>query len=230
MTPFLRFFGLSFLALLCSAPAHAARPFVTEDAGVLDRGSCEFEASYGRTRQKGSATQRRWWLQPVCGVGLRTQIAIGGGASSAGGLRSKGLGVLGKTWLITPSDAGPNLAIVYGASMGREPGERWRHDAKLLNLAGTWRFGESSFGVNLGWARDVIGRSNSTTWSLGWERPVAEGLEAGIDLYGDDREAPWVNVGLRWAVKDGVWLDAALSQQTNAARARALNVGLRLGW
>jgi hypothetical protein len=218
------------LALCCALPAHAARPFVTEDAGVLERGSCEFEAAYGNLRQRGSPTQRRWWLQPVCGVGARTQIALGGGVSTADGVRSKGLALLGKTWLTTPSDDGPNLAIAYGASMAREPGDRWRHDGKLLNLVGTLRSGESSYSANLGWARDVLGKRSSTTWSLGWERPVLEGLEAGVDLFGDDREAPWLNLGLRWTVSEGVWLDAALARQTNAARARALNLGLRLGW
>jgi hypothetical protein len=226
----LRLLGLLALALCAAGPAQAVRPFVTEDPGVLDRGSCEFEASYGIARQRGSAKQRRWWLQPICGVGARTQIAIGTGAIHSEGLRSKGVALLGKTWLTTPTDDGPNLAIAYGASRSQEPGDRWRHDAKTLNLVGSLRSGASTWSANLGWSRDVIGRSSATTWALAWERPVAEGLDAGIEVFGDDHEAPWLNLGLRWAVREGVWLDAGYARQTNAARANALNLGLRLGW
>lgn len=225
-----RLLGVLTLALCAAAPARAARPFVTEDAGVLERGSCEFEASYGVARQRGSANQRRWWLQPVCGVGARTQLAIGTGAIHGQGLRAKGVAVLGKTWLTTPTEDGPNLAIAYGASTSKESGDRWRHDAKSLNLVGTLRSGASTWSANLGWSRDVIGRVSSTTWALGWERPVLEGLDAGIDVFGDDREAPWLNLGLRWAVREGLWLDTSYALQTNSARARSFNVGMRLGW
>jgi hypothetical protein len=226
----LRLLGPLTLTLLAAGSAQAVRPFVTEDAGVLDRGSCEFEASYGVARQRGSANQRRWWLQPVCGVGARTQIALGTGAVHGQGVRTQGVALLGKTWLTTPTDDGPNLAIAYGVSTSKESGDRWRHDAKTLNLAGSLRSGASTWSANLGWSRDVIGRSSGTTWALAWERPVVERLDAGIEVFGDDHEAPWLNVGLRWTVREGVWLDAAYASQTDAARARALNVGLRLGW
>ena len=229
MTP-LRALSLLTLTLWACTPAQAARPFVTEDAGVLDRGSCEFEASYGSASQRGSAKQHRWWLQPVCGVGARTQLAIGTGAVHGDGVRIKGVAVLGKTWLTTPTDDGPNLALAYGASTAKEAGDRWRHDAKALNLVGTLRSGVSTWSANLGWSRDVIARQTSTTWALGWERPVFDGLDAGIDVFGDDREDPWLNLGLRWTVADGVWLDTSYARQANAARARSLNVGLRLGW
>lgn len=226
----LRGLTLCALALCAATPALAVRPFVTEDAGVLDRGSCEFEASYSVAGQRGSARQRGWWLQPVCGVGARTQVAVGTGAVHGDGVRVNGLAVLGKTWLNTPSDDGPNFAVVYAASTAKEPGDRWRHDAKFVNLAGSLRSGASTWSANLGHSRDVIARQTSTTWSLGWERPVWEGLDVGFDLFGDDREAPWLNLGLRWAVGEGVWLDTSYARQTNAARARLLNLGLRLGW
>lgn len=221
---------LGALALSAALPALAARPFVTEDAGVLERGQCEFEASFGQIKQRGAGKQRRWLLQPVCGLGWRSQLAIGTGAQSGDGLRIQSLSVLGKTWLLPPSDTGPNLALSYAGGMSKISGDRWRHDAKLVNLAATQRLGASTVGLNVGWLRDVIGRQSSTVWALGWEHPVADGLDIGVDLFGDDREAASGNLGVRWTVSDGVWLDAAYARQFNAARAQSLNLGLRLGW
>lgn len=218
------------LALSAAWPALAVRPFITEDAGVLESGKCEFEASFGRSKQRGAVRQSRWWLQPVCGLGGRTQLALGTGAESGGGLRTSGITALAKTWLTTPSDQGLNLALAYGASTAKAPGQGWRHDSKLVNLVGTWKLGSATLGANLGWLRDVPAKRTSTTWSLGIEHPIGEGLDVGFDVFGDDREAPAGNLGLRWTVHEGLWLDAAYARQFNAARAQALNVGLRLGW
>src|SRR5690242_17197011 len=49
--------------LLCSFGAHAARPFVTDDARVVDHGRCQIE-TFTKT-QKGYAGSEEWML-PAC--------------------------------------------------------------------------------------------------------------------------------------------------------------------
>lgn len=222
--------GLLSLSALAAPPAWAARPFTTDDAGVLERGACELEGYGASARQRGAPKLTRWWLQSSCGVGARTQLALGAGVDRGGGARSTGVGLFGKTALTAPSDAGVNVSLAYGASTARATGDRWRYQGGGAALIGTLRSGVSTWSANLGWNRDAVARQSSTTWALAWERPVATGLDAGVEVFGDDRESPWVGVGLRWAVADGWSLDTSLAQQTNSARTRLLTAGFKLGW
>lgn len=221
---------LTTLGALAATPTWAARPFATEDASVMDAGECELEPSAVRTRARGGVKQSRWWVQAACAVGERTQLGLGGGAERGEGLRRHAVALFGKTALHHHSDQGPNFSLAYGAETGRERGDRWRYQGAGVALVASQRLGVSTWSANLGWSRDAIARRSSTTWALAWERPVIASLDAGVEVYGDDRESAWVGIGLRWGVSDSLSLDASFARQTNSARTRVLNTGLTLGW
>ncbi len=68
------------VVMACAAlplAAQAGRPLATEDAGVLDAGSCEFEAFAATERATASPVLRSHAFQVGCGVGARTQLALG---------------------------------------------------------------------------------------------------------------------------------------------------------
>lgn len=169
-------FGL--LITLLAGSANAARPFATEDAGVLAGGECEVEAYVAHASARGSASESGWWLQPGCGLGplLGRDAQLGLGAS---------------------------LVLSLPAS------------------GGAWH-------ANLGHARG--GGASATTWALAREQSFFEGLDGGIELYGDDHAAPWVGGGLRWAATARLTLDASAAWQADGQSARALSVGMKIAW
>lgn len=68
-------------------PVHSAwacRPLATEDADVLERGSCERESFGLRVKPQGLNTTRGVSTQVGCGVGEATQIALAGTRSRGG--------------------------------------------------------------------------------------------------------------------------------------------------
>ena len=49
--------------LLVASAAHAARPFVTDDARIVDRGGCQIE-TYVKRQQKFD--ENEFWFLPAC--------------------------------------------------------------------------------------------------------------------------------------------------------------------
>ena len=68
LQPFLRLLPL----LLLPAAAHASRPMSTDDAAVVDTGSCQMESWVQR-----NAIQTEWWAVPACGVAPGWELAAG---------------------------------------------------------------------------------------------------------------------------------------------------------
>lgn len=73
--PALRRLGLVLILLLLLSPAaNAARPFVVDDARVVDRGACQLEA----WRRNNADDSHEYWAIPACNVkGL--ELTFGGG-------------------------------------------------------------------------------------------------------------------------------------------------------
>ena len=65
-----------FLALLCTASsAFAARPFVTDDARIVDPGGCQVE-SFHKSQRKLQETE--FWFLPGCNLFGRFELTTGG--------------------------------------------------------------------------------------------------------------------------------------------------------
>jgi hypothetical protein len=222
--------SLAALAAGACAGAQAARPLVTDDADVLERGACEVESYALRDRGAG-ATTRGGVVQAGCGIGLRTQLALAGIRETQAGRADLHGALLGKTGLVAREDDGAGLALGWGLGVLRTPGDAWRHDHSYLTLIATRRLGGAMTGhANLGWARSESGASSRTLWALAVERALGGGFDGMAEGYGDDRDRPWFGVGARWTASPSLSFNAAWAAQHAAPRSRQLSIGLRLGF
>ena len=215
-------------ALLIVTTAHAGRPLVTDDADVLDRGTCEIEGVAARERA-GADRATANALQFGCGIGLRTQLALAGGRAKAAGVRADLASLSGKTALAGEEGSGMTT-LGYGVDGTRTSGGSWEHAATSLTLLHSRPLGRAAaLHLNLGHARDEQSDRRSTTWGAAIEHAGFGSLAPMAELYGDDREAPHWNVGLRWTLAaDRVWLDASFGRQIASGRARLATVGFKV--
>jgi hypothetical protein len=219
--------GLAGLTL--AAAAHSARPLITDDTGVLDRGSCELEAVFSRDKADGATVDGNS-LQLGCGVGARTQVALAVDRAKEAGLRVRGTTLAGKVALVPGEEA--SWSASGSVLWLSEPGQGNQHAATSVNLLHTRALGkEFSLHANLGHVQDALSRRGSTTWGVALEHAGWGPVAAMVELVGDDLAAPAWNIGLRWtAVPDTVTLDIAYGQQMVGGRPKALSLGLKLSF
>lgn len=218
------------LAGLTSA-AHAGRPLITEDAGVLDARDCELELVGSRERAGGDLpTARGASAQLGCGVGLSTQIALFAGRAKADGERADALALVGKTVLRALTETQGGVVIAWSVG-GERSGGSFRHETTELKAVFTQPVDQWLLHANLGWTRSESARQNGTLWSVAAERTGLGPFDAMAEVFGDDRDEPWLNAGLRWtAIADRLFVDASYGVQMNSARARLATIGLKFAF
>jgi hypothetical protein len=227
---------LRLAAALCAGalqclPALAARPLQTDDAGVIERGDCEVEAAWTRQRLAPGLRSNEASLQLGCGVGWGSQIDIGLASTRSAGTRETGLAVGGKTGLWRGAgEDGAALALGWEIVGSRASQGSLQHAATGLTLIGSLPLADTlTLHANLGHARDETDHRRSTTWGLALEH-AGLGLAARwvpvAEVYGDDRERPWWNLGLRYSVvAEKLVIDMAYGRQFGSARPSTLTVG-----
>ena len=221
-------------AALLLAAAHAGSPLQTDDAGVLAQGDCELEGTALRQSAAGErATETS--LQAGYGFGWNSQLALAVATTRSQGVRERGLALGGKTTLWQGEgheDEVAALALawqVVGASL---PGESWRHAGSGLNLIASVPVAAAlTLHANLGHARAELDRQDATTWGLAVEHT---GFGAGqrwapmAEIFGDDRERPWWNLGLRYtAVPEKVFIVFSYGRQFTSERPSVLKLGFK---
>ena len=216
-------------ALTCSA-AIAGRPMATEDAGVLEASDCELESFIGANRPRGGPTERVLSLQVGCGVGAHSQVAVAIARASAEGDAVRSLTLLGKTALNPGAeDSAPKLALAWALGADSARGGL-KHESSALNAVVSWPLHEEvSLHLNLGWGHSAADKQSTTSWAAGVEHHVRDDLDLTAETFGNDRDAsPWVQVGLRWAVKpEKFYVDTSYGVQTGGERGKAVTLGLR---
>lgn len=224
-------------ALAWIGAAHAGRPLQTEDAGVLEAGTWEVETFASRLSAGGDhATGAS--VQLARGVGLNTQLALAYERAKAGSDRAQGLSFNGKTglWTGAGKDNPPALTLAWALASAKLDGERWRHAATELNLVYTRAvFERYAMHANLGHARDEQARQRATTWGLALEHQghAVSGLTLApmAELFGDDRAAPWWNLGLRLTLKPEVaFVDASYGRQIAPDRPALFTLGAKFAF
>jgi len=165
------FAGLITVFSLCvPSPADAARPLVTDDAGVLEAGECELETFIERSRVRGEPAYFGGSVQPGCGVGLRTQLSLIG-ARFDGDPATTQAGFAGKTALIALTESRAGLTIGYSFEWSRPNGQSCRSDTGLLIAIATFPFEQNWFAhINAGWRRTQQPREKIFFWGVAIER------------------------------------------------------------
>lgn len=187
-------------ALLLCAPASAAEGGALErNRDVADAGDCELEASIERSRARGETAQTQTALRGACGVGWRTELALGLARERAGAQREHKLELQAQhTLRERGDDGGIGWTIGAGVGLDRQGGGGWRRSEYQVELEATRELGPGWIvEVKLGSLRDRAARRDSTLWGMGLEHTPNEQFEWRVELSGDDRSRPFAGIGLR---------------------------------
>ena len=200
-------------ALMAALPAQAARPFMTDDARLTTEGSCQLESWTRQYSQRGEL-----WALPACNPGGNLEITAGVGQFRADGQPGSRDQVLQAKTLfrhLRPNDWGWGLAAGRIWHPSTRPGPN--------NLGGTYLYLPLSVSMqddrlvlhaNLGWTRDGHARLNATTWGMGAEYWVQTRTMLIAETFGDDRQKPHVQAGVRFSVVPGLFqIDATRGTQ-----------------
>jgi len=200
-------------ALSCGA-AHAARPFVTDDARVVDQGGCQIETFY---KHQNAYQGSEFWFVPACNPA--------GAELTFGGNRVEGddnLILQAKVLLraLQPNGAG------YAMSLGFYGGSPY------VNAIGSFSFADDRAVIhaNFGAYDDRQTERLRGTWGIGLEALLWSPRLYGIlETYGLRDEKPTLHAGLRfWVVPQRVQVDATAGEQHATPERRFVTVGLRL--
>jgi hypothetical protein len=210
--------------MVISVPcAYGARPFITDDARVLDRGGCQIETFYKEQRAYSGS---EFWFLPACnpfGVEL-----------TAGGNRIEGehsLVLQGKT-LIKPLETnGTGFALSVG-TFYVNPQDGANVWSPYVNGIGSFSFLDDRAVVhaNLGAIRDRVAGFDRGTWGLGLEALlVAPRLYGILETFGQYGDKPTQHAGLRfWIVPNKLQVDSTIGNQNGEPPQRFYTVGMRL--
>ena len=192
---------------ICSAPAHAARPFFTDDARIVDK--CQIETFYKKERTYSGS---EFWFLPACNL-FGAELTAGGNRIEG----DKNTIVQLKFLLKSLETNGVGYALSLG-SFGGEP---------YFNAIGSKSFLNDRFVVhaNLGDFRDSGG-----TWGLGLEaRLVGQRIYGIFETFGQHRETPTYHYGFRlWVIPNRFQIDTTRGDQAGAGNRRFYTVGVRL--
>jgi hypothetical protein len=218
------------LLLATAAAAHAARPFVTDDARVVDKGGCQVEAFVKRQRRYD---ETEFWFVPACNPWGPVELSLGGiWVKSVLPGDSRAFSAQAKTLLRPLETNGFGLALSLGVTRLKPFGA----DSVLnpyFNAIGSLSLADDRVvaHANLGAVRDGVAKLTRGTWGVGAEvLVIAPRLYAIAESYGQRGEKPTLHGGVRyWVVPDRVQVDATLGAQNSGPPARRFHsLGLRI--
>ena len=189
---------------------HAARPFVTDDARIVDREHCQLETF---TKSQRAYAGSEFWFLPACNP-LGFEMTFGFNR-----IESDRNTIAQAKFLLKPLEAnGAGVAVSVG-SFGGEP---------YINGIGSFSFldDRSVIHVNLGATRAEI---NKKTWGLGIEQLLfAPRLYGILEAYGQTADKPTLHTGLRfWVVPNQFQVDSTIGRQGSTPERRFFTIGLR---
>ena len=217
------------ILILFSTHAKAARPFVTDDARLTTDGSCQFE-SWTRLYESSSEI----WALPACNPFGNLEVTLGEGVSHAESegttrdyvaqvktlfkpLEKNGWGIgLGAGKVFHPEiKPGPNM---FGNSYIYIPASFSFNDDKLV------------IHTNIGLLKEYKTNSMKTTFGLGSEYKLTNNLLGIAELFGDDKQKPFIQMGFRYAVMPNLLqFDSTLGQWVSGKSEDVwLSIGVRI--
>ena len=216
-------------AAVCAPFAHAARPFVTDDARVVDEGGYQIETFVKRQRR---FHENEFWFLPAHNPAGHVEFTLGGTwVDSVTDGNSRAVIAQAKTLLVPLRPNAAGYALTLGVTRLRRTAPTRTETNPYVNGIGSFSFADDAtvMHVNLGARRDEGAGLNRGTWGLGAEIRLHERLFGIVETYGERGEKPTRHLGLRyWVVPNRVQIDATLGFQ-NADPERHFNtVGLRL--
>jgi hypothetical protein len=192
--------------------AHAARPFVTDDARTVDPGGCQIEAF---AKQQHRTRESEFWFLPACNPLGNLEMTVGSVNLSDAPASSRTLILQGKTLLrpMRTNDFGIGLTVGTQRTSPTLPAARWN---PYVNLITSISFLEDKvvLHANAGALNERSTSRTRGTWGLGAEIAVNERIYAIAESYGQEGERPSKQVGVRyWINPNRLQVDATLGGQ-----------------
>ena len=215
---------LSFCAL--SAPVYAARPMIADDAKIVDPKSCQLETWFKDTKQASE-----YWALPACNFTGNLEVTLGGARSiNKDGPHETDFVLQGKTIFREFKTNEWGLGVVLGNIRHPSVG-RLKHTLGdfYMNVPLTVSFNDDKFllhgNMGLLYERELAQTHN--TWGLGSETELNKSTWLVAEAYGQNRETPYYQLGLRhWIVQNELQIDAAYGNRFSGEE-RWITVGLR---
>ena len=227
-------FALAFAVgiLLCMVlpkSAHAARPFMTDDARITYDQSCQLE-SWVRSYR----TSSEFWAFPACNFTGNLEITAGYGTFRYDdAVGSKDYFLQGKSMIKNLETNGYGVAVAVGKIFHPYDmpgpnglGANYAYVPVTFSLLDDRAFVHT----NLGWLRDRESQRDNLTWGVGGEYTIVPQVNLMAETYGDNRNHPYWQAGVRiFIVPDRVQIDSTIGNQRYGDRdTRWISVGIRL--
>jgi hypothetical protein len=211
--------------------AHAARPFVTDDARIVDDGGYQLETF---VKQQRAFREREFWFLPAHNPWGRVELTLGGiWVNSTPDGNSRSLVAQAKTLLKPLETNGSGFALTLGVMRLSPSGPDSGETNPYVNGIGSFSIADDAVVIhtNLGARRDAGAGMTRGTWGAGAEIRLHQRLFGIVETYGERGEKPTRHLGLRvWVVPNHVQVDSTLGFEHSNPERRFYTVGLRLLW
>lgn len=208
-----RFGKLAFImGMLLASPAFAEAPMNTDDAGTLDKGGMKIEGTWRRDDMTRGG-EALFGFSPVKNLELEVAGSLD---KETGGVdnRLRGYG-FGAKWVPYQNETGWSLGarFDYGHTHIRDKiadSQETEKEYAVTGLASYRLTNGQVLHLNLG-ANKVDGESETIgTWGIGYEIPLLSNLQLTLETYGEEHAGPDKAIGLRYKIKDGLKVSAAV--------------------
>lgn len=218
------------IGLLGSTPAAwSARPFVTDDARIVDHGACQVEAW---TQQGPDGNE--YWMLPACNPTGNLELTAGPGLlpADAGG-HGAAVGLQAKTLVqpLRPGSWGVGLAIgsvLHSGVLAEDTalGTVFGYVPFSVETAGQVLTAHANLGVRYNGEPAVV----SLLWGIAGELQLVRRLSAIAEVFGGNAHRDqFTQVGMRlWLVPDRLQMDGTYGGQLGVGRDQEwFTLGLR---
>ena len=198
---------ITILFLAAPTLCQAARPFITDDARVVDPEHCQLETFY---KEQRAYSGHEFWFMPACNR-LDVEWTLGGNRVEG----DNHLVVQGKKLLKPLETNGYGLAVSVGA-IGSEP---YVNGIASFSFLQDW----SVLHTNVGYLE------NRATWGVGLEQLIYAPRVYGIlEAFGERGEKATFHGGIRfWVIPNRFQVDSTYGRQQADPTVRFFSVGLR---
>lgn len=214
--------------LFACAPAHATRPMVADDAGIVAPGQCQLEAWSLRA---GDRTE--YWALPACNAGGDWELAAGLGRIGPDGAPGAWqAGMLHAKTVLRPLETN-GWGLGFTVADQFRAGDGLRGDLSVdLPLSLSLLDDRVLVHLNGGWLREHASGRGTPLWAAGAEWAASSALSLTLEGYGTGRGGSFVQAGLRYTlVPDRLALDAGAGQRAGPHGAgRYFTFGLTAAW
>jgi len=217
------------ILLLLSTHAEAARPFVTDDARLTSSGSCQLE-TWTRLYENSSEL----WALPACNPFGNFEITLGEGISHDNQVATTRDYVTQIKTLFKPLETnGWGIGLAAGRVFHPEikPGPNLFGNTYIY-VPASFSFDDDKLVIhaNLGILKEDKSDSVKTTYGLGSEYRLTNNLLSIAELFGDDKQKPFVQIGFRYSVMPNLLqFDSTLGQWVGGKSEEAwLSFGIRI--